>query len=196
MAEKKTKKNAVRILLLVGDLYGANCTSSEKKLSILDKFGTYGWETTLAGVDRVVRPCGFAAERGATPLSLDRTVDEIGDVTAYDAVSVLPGPAHSGLIASQRAMQLLRQANEAGLVISGWCRGVRALAAADVIAGKRIVGHVNDKGAIEKAGGLFVGQDHPPEIDGRIVTGARCYHYRAKNAEAIHAAMEARQAAS
>ena len=194
MAEK-TRKRPVRILLLVGDLYGANCTSSEKKLSILDKFRSYGWEATLAGVDRVVRPCAFAAERGAVPLALDLTVEEVGDVTAYDAVSVLPGPAHSGLVASHRAMQLLRQANEAGLVISGWCRGVRALAAADVIAGKQIVGHMNDKEAIEKAGGLFVGQDHPPVIDGRIVTGARCYHYRAKNAEAIRAAIDAQQAA-
>ncbi len=193
MAET-TKKNPVRILLLVGDLYGANCTSSEKKLSILDKFGSYGWEGTLAGVDRVVRPCGFAAERGAVPLALDRTIDEIGDITAYDAVSVLPGPAYTGLIASPRAMQLLRQASEAGLVISGWCRGVRVLAAADVIAGKQVVGHMDDKAAIEKAGGLFVGQDHPPAIDGRVVTGARCYHYRAKNAEAVRAAIEARAA--
>ncbi len=191
---EKTKKNPVRIVLLVGDLYGANCTSSEKKLSILDKFASYGWEATLAGVERVVRPCGFAAERGAAPLSLDRTIDEIGDVTTYDAVSVLPGPAYAGLIGSRRAMQLLRQASEAGLVISGWCRGVRVLAAADVIAGKQIVGHMNDKDAIEKAGGLFAGQDHPPVIDGRVVTGARCYHYRAKNAEAIRTAIEARAA--
>lgn len=91
-------------------------------------------------------------------------------------------------------MQLLRQASEAGLVISGWCRGVRVLAAADVIAGKQIVGHMNDKDAIEKAGGLFAGQDHPPVIDGRVVTGARCYYYRAKNAEAIRTAIEARAA--
>jgi hypothetical protein len=153
---EKTKKKTVRILLLAGDMYGANCTSNEKKLSILDKFRSFGWEATLAGVDRVVRPCAFAAERGAVPLHLDLTVDEVDDVTAYDAVSVLPGPAHAGLITSRKAMQLLRQ-------------------------------------AIEQAGGLFVGQDHPPVIDGRLVTGARCYHYRAKNAEAIRTAIEARQ---
>lgn len=192
MAEK-TKK-PVRILLLVGDLYGANCTSSEKKLSILDKFRTYGWVATLAGVGRTVRPCAFAAERGAVPLDVDVTVDDIGDVTAYDAVSVLPGPAYSGLIGSPAALRLIRQANEAGLIVSGWCRGVRVLAAADVIAGRKIVGHLDDRAAIEKAGGLFVGQDHPPVIDGHLVTGARCYHYRAKNAEAIRAAIEARRA--
>lgn len=195
MAEKM-KKKPVRILLLAGDLYGANCTSNEKKLSILDKFRSFGWEATLAGVDRVVRPCAFAAERGAVPLPLDLTVDEVGDVTAYDAVSVLPGPAHAGLIASRKAMQLLRQASEAGLVVSGWCHGVRALAAADVIAGKQVVGHARDREAIEQAGGLFVGHDHPPVIDGRLVTGARCYHYRAKNAEAIRAAIEARAASA
>ena len=193
MAGRKNRK-PVRVLLLVGDQYGANCTSSEKKLSILDKFQSYGWEVTTAGVERVVPPCAFAAERGAKPLSLDLTVDEIDDVTAYDAVSVLPGPAYTKLVASRKAMNLLRRANEAGLVLSGWCKGVRALAAAGVIAGKQVVGHEMDKEFIEQAGGVFVGQDHPPVIDGRLVTGARCYYYRAKNAEAIRAAIEAQSA--
>jgi hypothetical protein len=35
------------------------------------------------------------------------------------------------------------------------------------------------------AGGSFVGQDHSPVIDGTLVTGARSYSYRVKNADAI-----------
>jgi hypothetical protein len=55
------------------------------------------------------------------------------------------------------------------------------------------VGHVDDKAAIEAAGGTFVGQDHPPIIDGTLVTGARSYFYRAKIADAIKQAVLARQ---
>ncbi len=179
----------IRLLLLVGDLVGANCTSNENKLSILEKFRRYGWEVTLAGALRAVRPCAYAAERGAAPLDLDCTVDEVGDILDYDGVSVLPGPSHSGLTASPRALGMIRDAAAGGLVVSAWCHGVRVLAAADVIRGKRIVGHATDKDIVEAAGGIFVGHDHPPVTDGRLVTGARSYYYRAKNAEAIRAAM-------
>jgi putative intracellular protease/amidase len=179
----------IRILLLVGDLVGANCTSNENKLSILEKFRRYGWEVTLAGAERVVRPCAYAAERGATPLDLDCTIDDVGNVLDYDGISILPGPSHSGLIKSQKALRMIRDAAAAGLVLSAWCHGVRVLAAADVIRGKRIVGHAADKDAVEAAGGIFVGHDHPPVTDGRLVTGARSYFYRAKNADAIRAAM-------
>lgn len=179
----------VRLLLLVGDLVGANCTSDEKKLSILEKFRRYGWDVTLAGASRVVRPCAYAAERGATPLDLDCTVDEIANILDYDGVSILPGPSHSGLTTSPRALGMIRDATAGGLVVSAWCHGVRVLAAAGVIRGKRIVGHAADKDVVEAAGGIFVGHDHPPVTDGRLVTGARSYYYRAKNAEAIRAAM-------
>ncbi len=179
----------IRMLLLVGDLVGANCTSNENKLSICEKFRRYGWEVTLAGAERVVRPCGYAAERGATPLDLDCTVDELDSVLDYDGVSVLPGPSHSGLIKSKKALRMIREAAATGLVVSAWCHGVRVLAAADVIRGKRIVGHAADKDIVEAAGGIFVGHDHPPVTDGRLVTGARSYYYRAKNADAIRAAM-------
>jgi putative intracellular protease/amidase len=183
------EQRKLRILLLVGDLIGANCTSDENKLSILEKFRRYGWEVTLAGATRVVRPCAFASQRGATPFDLDCTVDEIHDVLAYDGVSILPGPSHSALIKSPKALQMIREAVDGGLVVSAWCHGVRVLAAADVVRGRRIVGHATDKDTVEAAGGIFVGHDHPPVADGRLVTGARSYYYRAKNADAIRAAM-------
>ena len=37
---------------------------------------------------------------------------------------------------------------------------------------------------------------HLPITDGNIVTGARSYYYRAKNAEAIKKAIDARRTAS
>ncbi len=193
MPKKEATEQAMRILLLVGDQIGANCTSNENKLSILEKFRRYGWDVTLAGAEQVVRPCAYAAERGAVPLDVDCTLDEIGDIEDYDGLSILPGPSHSGLIGSPKALRMVRQASDAGLVISAWCHGVRVLAAADVVRGKRIVGHIADKDIIERAGGIFVGHDHPPVTDGRLVSGARSYYYRVKNSEAIRAAMLERQ---
>ncbi len=190
--EPRAPQREVRLLLLWGDLYGANCTMGGRKLSILDKFRHYGWTLTLAGVEKTVRPCAFARQKGAEAVNLDCTVEEIDDVTLFDGVSVLPGPAFNGLLESARVTAMLQTAADAGLVISGWCRGVKVLAAADVIRGRRVVAHIDDRAFIEAAGGIFVGHDHPPVVDGNLVTGARSYYYRSKNAEAIRQAMNAR----
>jgi putative intracellular protease/amidase len=189
----KAQKRPIRILLLVGDRIGANCMMGGKKLSIIDTFRHYGWDVTLTGLSETVSPCPYAAKLGATPVTIDRTIDTIEDVTVFDVVSVLPGPSHQQLIASEHALVLIRVAYQQGLVVSGWCRGVRVLAAADVVRGRRVVGHADDRDAIETAGGTFVGQDHPPIIDGTLVTGARSYYYRAENADAINQAALSRQ---
>lgn len=196
MPRSKDSRTGARILLLVGDMVGANCTSNENKLSILEKFRRYGWDVTVAGAERVIRPCAYAAGRGEVPLEMDRTVDELGEARDYDAISVLPAPSHRGLCQSPDVIRLVRDAAAAGLVVSAWCHGVRVLAVADVIRGKRIVGHEADRQAIEQAGGLFVGHDHPPVTDGLLVTGARSYYYRAKNCDAIKAALASRAAAA
>ena len=183
----------VRMLLLVGDMIGANCLTGGKKLSILEKFESYGWDLTIAGTKDLVAPCPFAAERSLEAPKIDRLIDNITDITEFDAVSILPGPSHTGLIESEHVLRLLHQAVNQGLIVSAWCRGVRVLAAANVVRGRQIVGHEDDKEFIEQAGGVFVGQDHPPITDGNLVTGARSYYYRAKNAEAIKKAVQARQ---
>jgi len=192
---KKASSSPTRILLLVGDRIGANCIAGGRKLSILDKFARYGWESTLAGVHRRVNPCPYAAKLGAQALEIDRLVDDIEDITAFDAISVLPGPSHGGLIESEAALEHVRKASAAGLIVSGWCHGVLVLAASGVIKGKQIVCHADDKATIELAGGTFVGHNHPPVTDGNLVTCARSYYYRAKNADAIKAAVTARAAA-
>ena len=189
---RQPSTTTTRILLLVGDQIGANCISGGRKLSILDKFARFGWNTTLAGTATKVSPCSFAAKRGAKPLSLDCLVEDIADIRAFDAISILPGPSHNALSQSKAAISLIRDAFAAGLIMSGWCHGVRVLAAAGVVDGRRVVCHSDDREVIENAGGKFVGHDHPPVIDGNLVTCARSYYYRAKNAEAIRSAIRAR----
>ena len=191
----KTTRQPVRNLVLVGDRIGANCLSGGRKLSILEKFAKYGWEVTIAGASATVMPCAYAAKLGLAAPQIDCLVDEIADVTAFDAICVLPGPTYNGLLQSEAAMHLIRQAAESGLVVSAWCRGVRVLAAAGVLQGKHVVGHSDDQEIIEQSGGIFVGHDHLPVTDGLLVTGARSYHYRAKNADAIKKAVDARASA-
>jgi len=188
----QTNERSIRMLLLVGDRIGANCLSGGRKLSILEKFRKYGWQITLAGIGETVNPCPYAQSLGLEAPVIDCLVDEIEDIRSYDGVCVLPGPSHKGLMESEVAMRLIKGASEAGLIVSAWCRGVRALAAADVLRGKQVVGHSDDQEVIEQAGGIFVGHDHLPVIDGNLVTGARSYHYRAKNADAIKKAIDAK----
>jgi putative intracellular protease/amidase len=190
----KNSDAAIRMLLLAGDRMGSNCFAGGKKLSILDKFKKYGWDLTLAATTKTVEGCPFAQQKGWSPPPIDCLVDESPDVSTFDGISVLPGTSYDGLTESDRALELIRHAAKEGLIVSAWCRGVKVLAVADVIRGKQIVGHKDDQEAIEKAGGIFVGQDHPPITDGNVVTGARSYHYRAKNAEAIKKAIDARRA--
>jgi len=188
----KTQRVPVHMLLLVGDQIGANCLSGGRKLSILEKFRKYGWQITVAGVGEFVKPCPYAQSLGLEAPTIDCRVDEIKDIQGLDGICVLPGPSHTGLTQSEAAMTLIRRAAEAGVVLSAWCRGVRVLAAADVLQGKHVVGHSDDQQMIEESGGIFVGHDHLPVTDGTLVTGARSYHYRAKNADAIKKAIDAR----
>lgn len=182
-------KRGIHLLLLFWDRYGANCTMGGKKLSILNTFRSFGWDLTLAGPDSTVSPCPFAAKRGAGTVELDCTVSEVADVTVFDGISILPGPAFEGLVGPHNALMLVKTAFEKGLIVSAWCRGVRVLAAADVVRDKRIVCHSDDRAFIEAAGGIFVGHDHLPVIDGTLVTGARSDHYRSENATAIRKAV-------
>ena len=182
-------KKPVHILLLAGDRIGANCMMGGRKLSIFDKFKRYGWQITLAGTRDQVSPCPYAAGLGAKPVPTDETIESLGSVDRFDAISVLPGPSFDTLIENPHVLDLLREADDRGLVVSGWCRGVRVLAAAGLVSGKRVVGHEDDADFIEEAGGVFVGQDHPPVTEGNLVTGARSYYYRAKNADAIRKAV-------
>jgi hypothetical protein len=116
----KGMESATRMLLLVGDRIGANCMMGGKKLSILDKFARFGWEVTLAGVEDHVEPCPFAAKRGAMARPLDTTVDAIGDLSAYDGISVLPGTSFQGLIAVRSSRFAVGNTNR------GFLRGLRA----------------------------------------------------------------------
>ena len=117
----------IDILLLMDHEYGSSCTH------IIERFIAYGWSVTIASTNETLTPyyCG-------PTITPDMLISEIDDVTEYDAISIMPGHGHEIMRTDETALTLIRDAVDAGLIVSAWCRAVRVLAAADVLDGKNI----------------------------------------------------------
>ena len=192
----------VRVLVLLDDQFGANVNFDTEHFllghldnNILKHFERYGWQVTLTALKARVDSCSASAEQlGSRSITVDTLLSDIVDVGCYDVLSVMPGSSHSALLHSTRALAMIREAARRGLVVSAWCRGVRVLAAAGVLDHRRIVGHADYRQEYEQAGAIFLGDDHPPVIDGNIVTAVRSRYYRTEACEAIAAAAAVRRA--
>jgi hypothetical protein len=147
----------------------------------------YGWNVTITGLFETLEPCAYQSV--TTTLDVDVLISEISDISEYDAISIMPGSSHDNLRASQAALDLIRGAVDAGIVVSAWCRGVRVLATADVLDGVNITGHADYREEYEAAGATF-NELVPPVIDGNIVTGVRSRFYRTEMCIAIATALD------
>lgn len=188
-----------RVLLLADDSWGANWNIEDEKSSICEWLLSYGWKLDLASVKGEIAACAFAREATRTAsLKMDLLVRDIASVEGYDAIIVLPGRSHENLLADPGTLDLLRAADRKGLVIAGFCRGVRLLAAAGVVRGRKITGHPDYAGEYGAAGARYVGFEDlegksdapPPVVDGRIVTAVRSKFYREEACAAIREAVE------
>jgi len=187
----------VHILVLVDDDCGSNFNFHVQHdlLGPLDNnirkhFERYGWRVTVAGTKASVDSCSaYGAPFGARSTRVDRLVSDITDVLEFDALSVMPGRRHDGILNSPEALHLIRRAVEEGLVVSAWCRAVRVLAAADVLDGKRVTGHADHRSEYEAAGATYAGNETAPVIDGNIVTSVRSRYYRTEMCEALAGAI-------
>ncbi len=197
--ETNDQNDSRRILLLADDSWGANWNIEDEKSSLSELFLSYGWKLDLASVKGEVASCEFARQAtGVKSLRMDLLVSDIGTVKGYAAVIVLPGQSHTNLMASPQALELLREADRKGLIVAGFCRGVRLLATAGVVRGRRITGHPDYADEYKSAGGIYVGFEDletkadapPPVVDGNIVTVVRSKYYRKEAGEAIRAAIE------
>jgi len=188
-----------RVLLLADDSWGANWNIDDEKSNISELFLSYGWKLDLASVKGEIAACAFARKAtGTTSLKTDLLIRDIGSVEDYDAVVALPGQSHENLLADPATLDLLRQADRKGLVIAGFCRGVRLLAAAGVVRGRRITGHPDHAEEYKAAGADYIGfkdlegksDAPPPVVDGRLVTAVRSKFYREEACAAIREAVE------
>ncbi|MHA1307287.1 MAG: DJ-1/PfpI family protein [Candidatus Heimdallarchaeota archaeon] len=165
----------VKILLLLDHEYGGNYIFIREILE--DQFG---WNVTTVALEATVSPCTFHS----IYLDVDVTVDNLTQLSSYDCLSIMPGAQVDNLLASQDVMNLINSAVSNGLVVSGWCRAVRVLAAADVIDGKNVTGNADYEDEYVAAGATFF-ELSPPIIDGKLVTSVRSRFYRMETCLAL-----------
>ena len=73
-------------------------------------------------------------------------------------------------LADGTPVRLLREAYDAGKVVAAICHGPMVLAAADVVAGKKITGWLASKDDVEIMGGIWR-DDLPAIVEGNVVSG-------------------------
>ena len=178
-----------KVLVLLPNKYGANFFLNKSN------FEKYGWEITIAGTTRTVSPCNtYALQLGCQPITVDTLVNEIESVESWDCVAVMSGSFWSNypnsnpcgdLLASSAALNIVSEAAESGLIVIGFCTGVRVLAAANVLNGLRVTGNPNYIGEYTNAGAIWMGQKRPPVIQGNIITSTAGDFYNIHNCAAI-----------
>lgn len=172
-------EDPVEILLLLDHNYGGNVPY------IIDIFERFEWSITTTGLNRTLTSCDYL---GDEVFMVDLLMTEISDVSQYDAISIMPGNSHNLLRTNETSLNLINSAVDEGLIVSAWCRGVRVLAAADVISGKNVTGSADFAAEYEAAGATFTALV-PPIIDGNVVTGVRSRYYRDEMCQAIATAL-------
>jgi putative intracellular protease/amidase len=161
----------VNVLLLVCHQYGANTNLLRDQMELL------GWNVTVIGLSPVVSVCYWGG-----PMTVDKLISEITDITRYDILAIMParattGTSHSQLLNSPEALQFVAQAVDAGLLVCAFCGGTRVLAAADVLQGIHVTGHPDYLQEYLDAGAIWMGQPVPPVLDGNILTSVRGQYY-------------------
>lgn len=186
----------IDVLMLIPHHWGANTFFN------LDNFKKMGWHLTSAAVTPEVEPCKwFQNSTGVGNFVVDHLISEITDVTQYDVVAIMSstssyGPyAYDDLRQDPDTLALIRSAVDNGLVVWATCAGVRVLAAADVINGRQVIGSSRFQAEYEAAGATYLGSDHPPLIDGPIVTTVIGNYYHHHITQAIARALERDSAA-
>lgn len=193
------RDHGVNVLILAPRNLGANY------YLLRDVIEEYGWNVTHVGVLDTVTPCPWFASQGEVfPLIPDVNVKEIENIEDYDALIIAPSAGNAApvenpvgdIIDSPEALRLIRRAAYYGLAVFATCVGVRALAAADVIRGRFIVGSPRFRQEYIEAGAYYIGRpqnDNPPTIDESIVTCARGQYYNYANVMAVATIIETNQ---
>jgi protease I len=88
----------------------------------------------------------------------------------YQAVLVLGGRAPEYLRHDARVLDIVRQFEQTGKWVFAICHGVQVLAAAGVVANRRVTAYEHCRWEIEAAGATYIAADQAVR-DGRLVTG-------------------------
>ena len=197
--EGKYEKKEIRALFLVGKNYGLNY------FLMRDAIDLFGWRVVHTGVLDSITACPPVSKQlGVQPIIPDIPLLGISSLDEYDCLVIPPAAGNfnpvpdsfEDLLNSPEALGLVRKAVEKGLPVFAICSGSRVLAAADVVSGKKMVGSPRFLEEYKAAGAVYLGNernDHPPVIDGNIITGTRGQYYNLANCQAIASVVENRQ---
>ncbi|MBN1826136.1 MAG: DJ-1/PfpI family protein [Candidatus Eisenbacteria bacterium] len=187
--EAGARSGEVSVLAMMCTPYGLNYNL------IQDVMDLYGWNVTTIAVSDTVNPCA-----DGSPIVVDTLVTEVDDLSAWDCLFIMParaytGTSHADLLASPEALDLVARADSMEMVIGTVCGGVRVLAAADILSGVTVTGHLDYKQEYLDAGAIWAGDVVPPVVDGRILTTRRGQYYRTQICEALRRMIDDNRAA-
>ncbi len=177
--------NDVRVLAIVSDQYGANT------YLYLNSFERLGWDVTVAGLTDPIPPCSIYADAlGCSDIVPDLVITKPIDVSSYDVLTIMPSTSlvprpYRDLLGDPNVLSAIATANDLGLAISAQCSGPRVLGEAGVLTDRRVVAKERHKAFIENAGGKFVGANHPPVVDGNLITAVKGLYYNVEYVDAI-----------
>ena len=202
---KYIEQNKIDVLLITDDNYGSSFVVGDDKIkSIKQQFEEFGWNLIISGVKDTLAPCDWGNQTyGTDKMIVTKKISEIKNLTKFAAIIILPGRGFPNLLNSAEMMSLLQRANQEGIIIAAWCRGVRLLAAADIINGKNVIGHFDYFDEYKAAGANYVEYSFmwdngkkifqnvtPPIRDGNIITTVRSLYYRNEMCQLIKETIE------
>ena len=186
------------VLLVFDDGYGANYNIDDETESIRELLASLDLETVTASYAGRVAPCEYGrGVKGPVPFKTELRTKQLRK-HAFDAVMIMPGSSHAGLMKDSRFHEFLRDFAATGKPLAAWCSAVRVLAAADVINGVTVIGAQEYNGEYRAAGALPVVIDEkkdapPPVLSGNIITTVRSRFYRSDMCELLERVVEKRR---
>jgi putative intracellular protease/amidase len=195
------ERNNPRVLVLVAQNVGLNY------FLFRDNLQSAGYDLVNAGVTRKVSPCPPLIPNFDMPkMNMDILTTEIKDLKGYDAILIAPASGDynpvknpfEDLLNDKATLRLLQEAVYKDVPVFSICSGVRLIARAGVIKGKKIIGPKKFRDEIEQAGGIWIDkktsvEESPPiMVQGNIITGSRGLRYNYYNAQVIRKEVEKR----
>ncbi len=181
----------VHVLVIIPDQYGANM------FLYLNDFELLGWRVTTAGLTESIAPCAlYAKGLGCPSIVPDLVIEEAIDVSAYDALVLMPASGNTprpyrDLLSSSLVLDAIAEAYNTGLTVTAQCSGPRVLGEAGILAGKSVVARDRFATYLESLGAEYLGAGHPPVVDGNVITAVKGLYYSREYTDAISALVQA-----
>lgn len=186
----------LHVLFVLSDPYAAN----------VGVWSTYfdrlGYDLTFAGVAETIA----AYDPAGAPIVVDCRMDEIADLTGFDAIVLATQPVDPGLIAvvgrdlrtSPRTLELLKEADTEGLAMYVGASAFGLMLDAGLVAGRTVLCHSALLPACRDAGGNCAASrsTDAPLRDGNLVTGTSWFAFPVELVEAVGLALDTAQSGS